>query len=224
MQISKQLLLLHLTNLSQKRGLVPSLKISSPALGGEHILIESAIIVQFLADVVPGRLAPPSNNPLGAIYRARLNFFIDTWNTKVGTLMFHLFKAASPQERELFANEWVKAVAKEIEPLLADADPYFAGSKKMTLAEVMVAPFIMRIHALAEANVLPKCVVDGLDKLPNFGKWSANVKAEKSVTGVWDAENFVQRTNDRLEKMAQMKQAQLQAQNGHARTAAAAPS
>jgi glutathione S-transferase len=194
--------------------LVPSLKISSPALGGEHILIESAIIVQFLADVVPGRLAPQSNTPLGAIYRARLNFFIDTWNTKVGTLMFHLFKAATPSERELFAGEWVKAVAKEIEPLLSDAAPYFAGSPKMTLAEVMVAPFIVRIYALANANVLPQCVIDGLEKLPNFGKWAANLKQEKSVLAVWDSTKFVARTNERLEKMAAMKQQQMAAQNG----------
>jgi len=192
------------------RGLVPALKISSPALGGEHILIESAIIVQFLADVVPGRLAPPSNTPLGAIYRARLNFFIDTWNTKVGTLMFHLFKAASVSEREVFAAEWVKAVSKEIEPLLTDADPFFAGSKRMTLAEVMIAPFIVRIYALATANVLPKSVIEGLEKLPNFGRWASDVRKEPSVLSVWNADKFVERTNERLEKMAQMKMQQTQ--------------
>jgi glutathione S-transferase len=192
--------------------LVPALKISSPALGGEHILIESAIITQFLADVVPGRLAPPSNTPLGAIYRARLNFFIDTWNTKVGTLMFHLFKATTPSEREVYSAEWVKAVAKEIEPLLTDAEPYFAGSKKMTLAEVMVAPFIVRIYALAYANVLPSSVIEGLEKLPHFGRWAANVRKEQSVLSVWNPDKFVSRTNERLEKMAQMKQLQAQQQ------------
>jgi glutathione S-transferase len=112
------------------------LRIASPKLGGEHILIESEIIVQFLADAVPGPLAPPSNTPQGAIARARLNYFIDTWNTKIGSYMFNMFRAAKIDAREALSSEWVAAVKKEIEPLLTDANPYFGGSSSMTLAEV----------------------------------------------------------------------------------------
>jgi glutathione S-transferase len=120
-----------------QRGLVPAMKISSAALGGEHILIESSIIVQFLADLLPGRqLEPASNTPAGAMARARLNFFVDTWNTKVGSFMFSLFKAQTAAERESFSRDWVAAVRREIEPLLADAAPYFGGSQRLTLAEV----------------------------------------------------------------------------------------
>ena len=113
------------------------MKISSSALGGEHTLIESGIIVQFLADLLPARrLAPPSNSPAGAMARARLNFFIDTWNIKVGSFMFSLFKAQTAAERESFSRDWVAAVRREIEPLLADAAPYFGSSRRLTLAEV----------------------------------------------------------------------------------------
>jgi len=189
------------------RGLVPALKISSPALGGEHILIESAIIVQFLADLFPGRLAPPSNTTSGALDRARLNYFIDTWNTKVGSFMFNLFKAQSTQEKEAFARDWVEAIKKEIEPLLADAEPYFGGSKTLTLAEVNVAPFILRIYALADAGVLPKSVIQGFEALPNFQKWVNSVRQEQSVLSIWNAEKFVKRSQERLERMKAMKDA-----------------
>jgi len=183
------------------RGLVPALRIASPKLGGEHILIESGIIVQFLADVVPGPLAPPSNTPQGAITRARLNYFIDTWNTKIGNYMFNMFRASTPESREALSREWVSAVKKEIEPLLADASPYFGGSSTMTLAEVNIAPFIMRIYELASSNVLPKSVHDGLDGLPNFKQWASAIRQEKSVLSIWDGPTFVSRTQSRLERM-----------------------
>jgi glutathione S-transferase len=133
----------HTPNLtSSQRGLVPALRIASPKLGGEHILIESHIIAQFLADAVPGRLSPPSSPPLAAIYRARLNYFIDTWNTKVGSFMFNMFRASTPDSKESLSREWVAAIKKEIEPLLADAKPFYGGSNHMTLAEVHIRLYI----------------------------------------------------------------------------------
>jgi len=188
------------------RGLVPALKIASPKLGGEHILIESQIIVQFLADAVPDRLAPPSNTPMGAIYRARLNYFIDTWNTKIGSFMFNMFRAATTEAKEGLSREWVAAVKQEIEPLLSDAKPFYGGSNSMTLVEVMVAPFILRIYALAEGNVLPRSVVDGLNSLPNFKAWADVIRQQSSVLSIWDSESFVKRTSARIDRMKTVPQ------------------
>ena len=50
--------------------------------------------------------------------------------------MYAVLRASSNEEKMTKAEEWVKAIEKEIEPLLHDADPYFGGSKEMTLAEV----------------------------------------------------------------------------------------
>jgi glutathione S-transferase len=100
-------------------------------------LTESGVIAQFLADLVPGsHLLPPSNTPDGALFRARVGFFVDTWNTKIGNFMFSLFRAQTPAESEKMSQEWVAAVRKEIEPLLADAGPFFGGQSRVTLAEV----------------------------------------------------------------------------------------
>lgn len=67
--------------------------------------------------------------------RARINFFVDTWFSKAGSYWFRISKEKG-EAQEALATEFVSVVAKEIEPLLKDAAPFFGGSKKLTLAEV----------------------------------------------------------------------------------------
>jgi glutathione S-transferase len=119
------------------RGLVPSLRF------GDQIITESAIVAQLLADAYPdanaNALLPASTSPGGALARARIAFFTDTWSTKVGTFFAKtLYSAKSPEEAAASAAELNAAIVKEIEPLLAGAAPFFAGSQKLTLAEVRV--------------------------------------------------------------------------------------
>lgn len=112
------------------------MKYSSGKLHNE-ILTESAIVAQFLCDSKPSHLLPASNSsPEAALFRARLNFFVDTWNTKIGSYMFSMFRAESNEEKEVKSREWVATVQREIEPLLITANPFFGGSKDLTLAEV----------------------------------------------------------------------------------------
>jgi len=185
------------------RGLVPALHISSPDLAGgkQQTLTESGIIAQFLADLVPSHLLPSSNSPDHALFRSRVNFFIDTWNTKVGSFMFSLFRTQSDEEKERTSAEWVAAVKKEIEPLLADAAPFFGASERITLVEVNIAPFLLRIFALSEAGILPASVGDGLNTLPNFSKWAKATTAQPSVLSIWKPEEVVSRTAARVQKM-----------------------
>jgi glutathione S-transferase len=200
---------------------VPALKFSGGPLHDE-ILTESAIVVQFLCDAHPSHLLPPSNaGPEAALFRARLNFFVDTWNTKIGSYMFSMFRADSNEEKEAKSKEWVAAVRKEIEPLLKNANPFFGGSKDLTLAEVcvmragahsntrlttwtwqvIIAPFLLRIYALSNGDVLPVSVKEGLQKLPNFAKWANATMANESVRQTWDEEAVVSRTKSRIAKM-----------------------
>ena len=119
-----------------QRGLVPAMKYSGSPLRDE-ILTESAIVAQFLCDAHPSHLLPASDSsPEAALFRARVNFFVDTWNTKVGTYMWSMFRAENAAQKEAKSKEWVAAVEKEIEPLLQGCAPFFGGSKDMTLAEV----------------------------------------------------------------------------------------
>ncbi len=50
--------------------------------------------------------------------------------------MYTVMKMDTMKEKEAKAMEWSDAIEKELEPLLKDADPFFGGSKELTLAEV----------------------------------------------------------------------------------------
>lgn len=111
------------------RGLVPSL-----SYNGE-IVTESGIVAQFLADAHPSHILKTSTEEGGALQRARINFFVDAYFSKVQPSFYPLLRL-SGAEQEVEADKHVAAVVKEIEPLLANAKPFFGGSSKLTLAEV----------------------------------------------------------------------------------------
>lgn len=112
------------------RALVPVL-----IFNGE-ILVESVVICQFLADVYPSHLCPPSTSTEGALRRARMSFFTDAYWTKFHTTLFKLFEAPTDADAERVIDEAVAGLLREVEPLLRDANPFFGGSDKLTLAEV----------------------------------------------------------------------------------------
>lgn len=112
------------------RGLVPSL-----SYNGE-IITESAIVANFLADEFPSTLVPKSTDTNGALIRARIAFFVDTYFSKAGGHFFKSMAGKTEEERSAATTDYVNAIVKEVEPLLADAAPFFGGSENLTLAEV----------------------------------------------------------------------------------------
>jgi glutathione S-transferase len=111
------------------RGLVPALVYNN------EVLTESAIVSQFLVDAHPSHLEKTSSEEGGPLQRARINFFVDTYFSKVNGLSYPALKAEGEEKKEK-ARGIVEAIVKEIEPLLRDAGPYFGGSERLTLAEV----------------------------------------------------------------------------------------
>lgn len=85
---------------------------------------------------LPNRVTIPERFYSCTLQRARINFFVDTYFTKVNGLSTKVAFAKTDAEAEEAAAEVVNQLAKEVEPLLADAAPYFGGSKTLTLAEV----------------------------------------------------------------------------------------
>ena len=114
------------------RGQVPTL-----SYNGE-IITESTIIATFLADTFSSasKLLPASTDPNGPLTRARISFFVDTYFNRVQPLFMKSQRSKSAEERADALAEFVDAAAKELDPLLADAAPFFGGSGKLTLAEV----------------------------------------------------------------------------------------
>ncbi|KAK4060789.1 CAZyme family GH18 [Trichoderma aggressivum f. europaeum] len=178
------------------RGLVPSLSYNG------QIITESAIVAQFLADAYPSHLVPNAGTPEAALTRARINFFVDTFFSKVNSLYHKALFAKTEEEAEEASAEFVKQLEKEVEPLLSDAAPYFGGSKTLTLAEVLTGSFILRLLSLPKNGVGPESLIKELPtKTPNFYKWATTVVEHPSVNGIWNEEKVVSNTKARLAKL-----------------------
>ncbi|RSL95293.1 hypothetical protein CEP52_012167 [Fusarium oligoseptatum] len=153
------------------RGKVPALSYNG------KIITESAIIAKFLADAYPSPLVPPSNSVDGALRRAQIDFFVDTYVNNVLGLLYKGISAKTDAEAEKIGHALVENIVKEIEPELNDAAPYFGGSDKVTLAEALVASFVIRLLSLGRSGILFKEALSGLEaKAPNFfqvGSYSA---------------------------------------------------
>ncbi|KAI9830810.1 MAG: hypothetical protein M1819_005335 [Sarea resinae] len=191
-----------------KRGLVPTIKYSNGILSDE-IITESGIVAQFLADARPSHLLPPSyESPTAPLFRARVNFFVDAYISKVLPLWFGALRSEGAEEKSEKIQVIVDAVAKEIEPLLKvkteGQGPYFLGSEKLTLAEVQTAPFIIRLYTFANDDFLPASLKTELEtRVPHFSAWAKKVIAQESVTYVFDAESITKHTKARFEKLKQ---------------------
>ena len=183
-------------------GLVPAMKFTVPGIMDEEIIYESAVVSQFLCDSFPSHLLPATReDPTASLKRARINFFTDTWNSKLSSYQMSILKA-SAEEKEEKVDECVAVAQKEIEPLLADAKPFFGGSKELTFAECIVAPFLIRLYAFAEDDeYMPVSLAKKLDGLSNFGPWAKAVRQHPSVTKIWDEKDSLEGFKRKYGKM-----------------------
>lgn len=120
--------------------------------------------------------------------------------------MIYSFEANDSPKRAEIGNDFAAAVEKELEPLLADASPYFGGKDKLTLVEVDTGSFLLRFEALASKEagyIVPKEAFEKISALKNFDTWRKAVVANESVTGIWDRETFIVNTLKRLAARAQ---------------------
>lgn len=211
-----------------------------PALSyNDEIILESSIISYFLADSHPSHLLPPSSyrpasGPSGALTRARIAFFVDTFMSKIQPLTFAVFRALprpsssstngttttttgdsgsgggddggttdSPTSHPEFVaagTALVQAMATHIDPLLADAAPFFGGSDRFTLAEALLASFVIRFGAMIRGGMFPASVEEGLAELENYSRWAGAVVARDSVRDGWDEGRVIAGTRKRLDK------------------------
>ncbi|KAK4941401.1 hypothetical protein LTR10_018670 [Elasticomyces elasticus] len=187
------------------RGLVPSINYNG------DIITESAVVTQFLADAHPSHLLPPSNSEGAALFRARVAFFADTFVSKALPQIMAGQRAQDEAGKDEAAEALVAVVAKEIEPLFTwdkAAGPYFGGNERLTLAEALTAPFVLRLLALSKPEYeLLSTKIPALleEKTPRFHAWAQKLVQEESVTYIFDEKKVAARTKARFAKMAAEK-------------------
>ncbi|KAL4952943.1 thioredoxin-like protein [Aspergillus filifer] len=178
------------------RGLVPTISYNGT------IIPESAIVAQLLADAHPSHLVPPSNTPEGAIQRAHISFFVDTFFSKVWSQAFAAQKAANEEDRAAATEALVTAIEKnDLEGLLYPAGsgsgPFFRGAEKLTQVEVLTGSFLLRLLSLykPQYGLLSENLPTLLEtRAPKFLKWAQAVVKEESVNYIWNEENVGTRT------------------------------
>jgi len=183
------------------RGLVPSI------IHNGETITESAIVAQFLVDAYPNNtLLPASSDRNGALVRARISFFVDAYSNKVQPhITKAIYRAKTDDEINQAADDVLAGIVKEVEPLLKDAAPFFGGSDKLTFAEALTAPFVIRLLSLSKHGALPTNLISRLEhETPNFYRWAQAIGKNASVLKIYDEDQIVQGTKK--------KRAQLQAQ------------
>ncbi|KGO38459.1 Glutathione S-transferase/chloride channel, C-terminal [Penicillium expansum] len=180
------------------RGQVPTLTY------GDHIIFESAFIAQFLADSVTStHLTPRTGEAQEALIRHRIAFFVETYFSKANVYYYRAIEAKTDEDAEELGKRYVDAVIKEVEPLLQDAKPFFGGSDKLTMAEVLTASFILRIFSLPYTKnaPLPSAMVAGLEeKAPKFFAWAQAAMKHPSVNGIYSRDGCTAEMRDRRAK------------------------
>ncbi|RAL60328.1 hypothetical protein DID88_000104 [Monilinia fructigena] len=83
--------------------------------------------------LIPSHLEKTSSEEGGALQRARYNFFIETYFSKVASQVTKAAVGKTLEEREQGAASVIDAIVKDIEPLVQDAAPFFGGSKEVDL-------------------------------------------------------------------------------------------
>lgn len=177
------------------RGLVPSINHKG------SIVCESAIVSWLLADLHPSHLAPPSNAPDGPLTRAHIAFFVDAYFGKFISASMKINMAKTDEDAEAAIDPAVDTVVKELEPLVQDAGPFFGGSEKLTMAEVLTGPFALRLVSLTRAGVYPKRLGSSIkERAPRFWEWAEKVAEHPSVNGIYDEEAIIASTKARIAK------------------------
>lgn len=155
-------------------GKVPTLKY------GDDVLIESSVITEFIADLVPEAKLRSEDAFVGAQARLMSDRFMSLIGPFWGDFVMGRFEKMAG---------FLPAV-NEFIPYLVDVNPFFGNSDKPTLPEIMVAPFLARWYLVMSNGHIPE-VVNGLSSDPKysvFDTWAKNLINYPSVKGIFEAE------------------------------------
>lgn len=123
--------------------------------------------------------------------------FFSTFNPKFNATV----SAPIPAEQRAHAESLVSA-AQSLVPHLRDANPFFGGSSKPTLAEVLTGPFLVRTYSYAkeEVGLIPPEAMEKLKEVEVWQKWAVAAVATESITRVYDEELVAGKAKAKREK------------------------
>ena len=179
----------------------------------DALLTESATISRFLADAFPSHLIPTAGSVESALARARIDFFVDTYEVKIHDHGMGMMRLTNDAEREAHFDTMVYTIKSEIEPMLEDAAPFFAGSKTPTLAEVLIGPFVLRAHTYSRSGLTPPFIHERYSRCPVYWKWAQEVIENiTSFYVTWDEKEGLASVKVRMAEHRAMVRKQVEAE------------
>ncbi|KAL9548454.1 hypothetical protein MBANPS3_005667 [Mucor bainieri] len=173
----------------------PELKVPALNVEGQN-LAESLVIIEYLADRFPeAKLLP--KEPLK---RANIRFAIEYFSSKVSTEFYkYVFNQSAENARENFETNVNAALIRFNELLLQQSKtgPYFLG-EEYSLADVAIAPFVLRIHALLE-HILDGYKFEAVQNNPRLHEFITGALQRPSVQETWFGdEKFIEAMSARF--------------------------
>ena len=151
------------------------------------IIFESAVILEYLEETIPGEKLHPADPLLRAQHRSWIEF----GSTVLGDV--YRFSTALDAAALASAREVLLGKLKRLESTLSEG-PFFAGSH-FSLVDAAFAPVFRQIDALD--SVTPTGLLDGF---PGLEHWRKALAARESVKAAVPADYF-ERYLDRLRKL-----------------------
>ncbi|KZV93436.1 hypothetical protein EXIGLDRAFT_45372 [Exidia glandulosa HHB12029] len=119
----------------------PASKVPADQPSPESVKIpESAITVEFIADLFPNTILPAD-----PVQRAQIRYFVDTFVSKV-IAPYHSFVSQGEKSDELLKG------IETVQDLIPAPGPFFLGDK-YSAAEILIAPFLGRFKILVESDI-----------------------------------------------------------------------
>lgn len=172
----------------------PAGKVPALQLEDGTVICESAICVEYLADIT-GKLLPRDPGD-----RSVLRFFVELLVTKFNPAMHASYGNASAKSREPL----LAAIAMIEQQLRAHlrGGPFLLGSAEYTLAEVNCTPFLARFRLAGEHGILPADLYQRIlknSKFEYFNKYVQHCLKSQSHITIWDESTLLGAVRQRME-------------------------
>ncbi|MEO8883423.1 MAG: glutathione S-transferase family protein [Devosia sp.] len=151
------------------------------------IIFESAVILEYIEETVPGEKFHPAD----PVVRAQHRSWIEFCSTMLGDL--HRFTGATDTAALVAARETLAAKFKRLESALTEG-PYFAGAH-FSLVDAAFGPFFRQIDALE--SVASTGLLDGFPALEHWRRALADRESVKTAV----PDDYAERYLSRLRKL-----------------------
>ncbi|KAL5612568.1 hypothetical protein BROUX41_004337 [Berkeleyomyces rouxiae] len=155
----------------------------------DKVVSESDVITRFFADREPSHLVKIPGEEGAEAQRAQYDAFVNQFLELAQKPVMGTIFAGIEMTSER-ADEVLDKIATTLEPQLASAKPFFGGSDKLTLVEVLTGPFLSMLFDLAIPEFKFPANWNSLveSKTPVFYKWAKATANHDSISFTWNKE------------------------------------